>query len=62
MIYRVRYQSMTTTYGPTFIEADSETDAKRKFAKGAFTSGEMALISAQPVSADEMIRALRDAE
>lgn len=58
MIYRVRYSSMTASYGPSFIEADSEYEAKRKFAKGAFSHGEMSLISARPISADEMRRAL----
>jgi hypothetical protein len=58
MIYRVRYQSMTATYGPSYIEADDEYEAKRKFARGAFSQGEMSLISARPVSSEEMRRVL----
>lgn len=58
MIYRVRYSSLTASYGPSYIEADSERDAKLKFAKGAFTKGEMALMTATPVSAYEIRRAL----
>ena len=59
MIYRVTYQSMTAFYGPSYIEAEDAYDAKRKFAKGAFSKGEMSLISAQPVSASEVAAALR---
>jgi hypothetical protein len=62
MIFRVTYQSMTAFYGPSFIEAEDEYQAKRKFARGAFSQGEMALIKARPVSADEMRRALSHAE
>lgn len=58
MIYRVTYQSMTAFYGPSFIEAEDEYEAKRKFAKGAFSQGEMSLIKARPVSSGEMRRAL----
>jgi hypothetical protein len=60
MIYRVTYQSMTAFYGPSFIEADDEYEAKRKFAKGAFSQGEMSLIKARPVSASEVAEALRE--
>lgn len=62
MIYRVRYSSMTASYGPSFIEADDEHEAKRKFAKGAFSAGEMSLITARPVSSEEMRRALAERE
>ena len=62
MIYRVTYQSMTAFYGPSFVEADDEHEAKRKFAKGAFSQGEMSLIKARPVSSAEMRNALREAE
>lgn len=58
MIYRVRYQSMTAHYGPAFIEADSELEARRKFGGGAFSQNEMGLISAEPVSSEEIRRAL----
>ena len=62
MIYRVRYSGMTASYGPSYIEADDEWEAKRKFAKGAFSQGEMALITAKPVSSEEMRRALHSIE
>ena len=62
MIYRVRYSSMTAGYGPSFIEADSPYEAKRKFAKGAFSAGEMTLITAIPVSSSEIADALNQAE
>lgn len=62
MIYRVTYQSMTAFYGPSFVEADSEYEARRKFAGSAFSAGEMALIKARPVSSVEMQRALRERE
>ena len=61
MIYRVTYQSMTAFYGPSFIEADSEYEARRKFAGTAFSQGEMVLIKASPVSSNEIARALREA-
>lgn len=60
MIYRVTYQSMTAFYGPRFIEAEDEHQAKRIFANGAFSKGEMTLIRAVPVSLDEALRAARD--
>ena len=58
MFYRVTYQSMTAFYGPSFIEADSEYEARRKFAGTAFSQGEMSLIKATPVSSNEIKRAL----
>ena len=61
MIYRVRYSSMTASYGPSFIEAESVQEAKKKFAKGAFSQGEMNLITATPVSSDEIRDALAKA-
>lgn len=61
-IYRVVYRSMTAFYGPAFIEAESASEAKRKFGKGAFTRDEMALMDARPVSLDEMKRALESHE
>jgi hypothetical protein len=60
MIYRVTYQSMTAFYGPSFIEAEDEYEAKRRFARSAFSQGEMSLIKATPVSASEIASALRD--
>ena len=57
-IYRVRYSSMTASYGPAFIEAATEQEAKRKFANGAFSNGEMTLITATPVSSEELRAAL----
>ena len=58
MIYRVRYSSITASYGPNLIEAESAQEAKRKFAKGAFSAGEMMLITATPVSFEEACAAL----
>lgn len=60
MIYRVTYSSMTAHYGPSFIEAASEYEARRKFAGTAFSKGEMSLIKATAVSATEIKRALRE--
>jgi hypothetical protein len=65
MLYRVSYGSMTAHYGPSFIEAESEYEARRKFAGTAFSRDEMGCITARPVSSDEVRRALqrqRDAE
>lgn len=62
MIYRVTYQSMTAFYGPSFVEADSEYEARRKFAGTAFSAGEMALIKARQISSSELQRALREQE
>lgn len=62
MMFRVRYSSMTASYGPRFIEAESEQQAKRIFARGAFSEREMSLIKATPVGADEVAAALRAAE
>ena len=60
MIYRVTYQSMAAFYGPSFIEAESEYAARRKFAGSAFSQGEISLIKAVPVSANEIKRALEE--
>ncbi len=62
MIYRVRYSSMTASYGPAYIEADDAYTAKIRFAQGAFSKGEMSLITATPVSSREITQALRDSE
>ena len=51
---------MTAFYGPNFIEAETEYDARKKFAGTAFSQGEMSLIKAKPVSASEMRRALQN--
>lgn len=58
MYWRVTYHSMTASYGPSFIEAEDEHEAKRKFAKGAFSKGEMSLIKATPVSSRDITEAL----
>lgn len=58
-IYRVGYSSMTATYGPDFVQADSEIQAKLRYSRGAFSVDEMALISAREVSLEEMQRELR---
>ena len=59
-IYRVSYGSMTATYGPSFIEADSEYEARRKFAGSAFSQREMPLVRAREVSGREIAQALED--
>ena len=61
-IYRVTYASMTARYGPSFIEAEDEYEAKRKFAGTTFTKGELGCITAREVSAREMSNALRQRE
>lgn len=61
-VYRVRYSSITASYGPSYIEAENAQEAKRKFAKGAFSQGEMTLITATPVSLREVMDALEDAD
>lgn len=61
-IYRVRYQSLTACYGPKFIEAESAEQAKRKFARGAFSQGEMVLIEAKPATVNDVLRHAREQE
>lgn len=61
-IFRVTYSSMTARYGPSFIEAEDEFAAKRKFAGTAFGQGEMGCISAEEVSSRQMMQALREKE
>jgi hypothetical protein len=61
-MYRVTYQSMTAFYGPSFVEADSEYEARRKFAGSAFSQGEMSLIRAREVSPSEIRRALQETD
>ena len=59
-IYKVTYHSMTASYGPSFIEADSPEEAKRKFGN-CFTNGERAIcMSAKEVSLKETQQALRN--
>jgi hypothetical protein len=58
-IYRVFYSSMTAHYGPSYIEADSENEARQKFGRTAFSQREMALVHATPVSEIEIRRALQ---
>jgi len=62
MIYRVTYQSMTAFYGPKFIEAENEYEAKRKFANGAFSQGEMSLINVRSSSLKEAMQAAKEDE
>lgn len=59
-MYSVSYGSMTAHYGPSYIEADSEDEARAKFRGTAFSRGEMALISARQVSSQEIASALRE--
>jgi hypothetical protein len=64
MIYKVSYHSMSASYGPSYIQADSEQEAKLKFGS-CFTSGERAVcMSAKPISDSEIRQALhrRDEE
>lgn len=62
-IYRCAYQSMSAFYGPHFIEADSEHEAKLRFLNsGTFSRDELPLISARLVSESEIRRALAERE
>jgi len=59
-IYKVTYGSMTATYGPSYIEADSPEQAKRKFGN-CFTGGERAFcMTAREVSEREIRQALHN--
>lgn len=42
-IYKVTYGSMSATYGPSFIEAETPEEAKMKFGGTAFSAGEQAI-------------------
>ena len=58
-LYKVSYRSMTATYGPSFIEANSPEEAKIKFGGSAFTAGERAFcMTAKEVSVKEIQQAL----
>ena len=62
-IYRVKYNSMTANYGPSYIEASTPEEAKRKFGGTAFTASERNIcMSAKEVSVDEMRRELESSE
>ncbi len=62
-IYRVTYQSMTAFYGPAFIEADDEDEARRLFAaKGSFSKREMSLIKARIASIRDVQQAAQEKE
>lgn len=56
--FRVVYRSLTAFYGPAFIAAESEAEARRKFAGMAFASKELPLIEARECSAREIEQAL----
>lgn len=57
-IYKVFYGSMTATYGPSFIEAGSPEEAKRKFGS-CFTDDERAVcMTAIKVSSVDIRQAL----
>jgi hypothetical protein len=60
-IYRVTYRSMTARYGPSFIEATGEAEAKRQFGD-CFSNSERAFCTAREVSPDEVRRALEVAD
>ena len=53
---------MSACYGPTVIEANSEWEAKRKFAGSAFSSSEISLISAKQMSSQDIMNAIRKKE
>jgi len=59
-IYKVTYSSMTAHYGPTIVEAEDEAQARRLFAKGAFSQNEMGCISAREVDTEEIVRMARE--
>ena len=62
MIYKVSYHSMTASYGPSYIKAESEDVARLIFAKkGGFSSEEMGLISAHKLTPEEIIEKLLEA-
>jgi hypothetical protein len=59
-IYKVFYGSMTATYGPSFIEADTPEEAKRKFGS-CFSEGERAIcMTARELTTREIQQALYD--
>ena len=60
MIYKVTYQSMSAFYGPSYIEAEDENQARRIFAGSAFSRNEYGLIKVVPSSLKEMQRAQSD--
>lgn len=57
-IYKVTYRSMTASYGPRYIEADDEYEAKQKFAGTAFSRNEIGLMHARELSSSEIKSAL----
>lgn len=59
-IYAVSYHSMTASYGPNYIEANSPEEAKRKFGQGVFTRAELGLVAARQVSDREILEKLRE--
>lgn len=52
-IFKVSYSSITAHYGPRFVEADDEYQAKRIFANGAFSESEIRMMTARRVSIKE---------
>ena len=59
-IYKVTYGSMTATYGPSYVEADSPEQAKRLFGS-CFSEGERAVcMTAREVSEREIREALHN--
>lgn len=59
MLYRVTYKSMTAFYGPNYIEADDEHQARRIFAGSAFSPNEYGLINVRESSVQEMRREIQ---
>jgi len=60
--FKVSYSSPTAHYGPRVIEANSEYEAKRKFAGTAFSEEEMGMISAKSMSSQEIVDAINKKE
>lgn len=65
-LFKVSYSSMTAHYGPSYIEAEDEYEAKRKFGN-CFSDGERAIcMTAREITpkqaAREMAARMRDEE
>ncbi|MDP2362682.1 MAG: hypothetical protein Q8M94_02810 [Ignavibacteria bacterium] len=52
-IFKVVYSSMTAHYS-RYVEAKDEVEAKRKFANGAFSEGEIRMMTVRPASIREI--------
>lgn len=61
-IYKVTYGSMTATYGPSFIEADSPEEAKLRFGSCFSDVERTVCMTAREVSTREIQQALYNKE